>query len=259
MAEREKTGTMIVTGGSRGIGAAVIAGAGASRLPDLFQLWRGCGGRRTRRRGCGRGQGGDPRPSRPIWAARTGSWRCLPPVTRAYGARPDVLINNAGITGKLTRVADMGGPGENYPGDEYQRARLIFLRRARGDPPDVDAHAAARGGSIVNVSLACRPRCSGGPGRVTCITGASKGATDTMTLGMSKEVGGRVASASTRCAPGPDRDGYPCAGRGRAGPGRSADEPGCVRWAAPAVRREVGAHHPVAGRAGFVLCQRRPA
>ncbi|HMB10382.1 SDR family oxidoreductase [Saliniramus sp.] len=181
MAERQKTGTMIVTGGSRGIGAAVIAGAARAGYRICFSYGADQAGA-ERVVADAEGAGARITAVKADMGTEEGVMDLFSACDAAYGA-PDVLINNAGITGKMTRVADMEA-------SEITRVMNInvmgYFLAAREAIRRMSTQRGGRGGSIVNVSS--RAAVLGGPGEFVHY-GASKGATDTMTLGMSKELG----------------------------------------------------------------------
>ncbi|HYN13367.1 MAG TPA: SDR family oxidoreductase [Burkholderiales bacterium] len=94
----------------------------------------------------------------------------------------DVLVNNAGITGKVGRLAEL--PGETL--EEILRINVTgaFLA-SREAVRRMSTKHGGRGGAIVNVSSGASR--TGSPG-VWIHYAASKGALDTLTIGLAKEV-----------------------------------------------------------------------
>jgi NAD(P)-dependent dehydrogenase (short-subunit alcohol dehydrogenase family) len=95
-----------------------------------------------------------------------------------------VLVNNAGVTGPVCRLADLK-VGEL---EEVVRVNIngAFLASREAVKRMSKRHGGA-GGSIVNVSSGAARTGSGG---VWIHYAASKGALDTLTLGLAKEVAG---------------------------------------------------------------------
>jgi NAD(P)-dependent dehydrogenase (short-subunit alcohol dehydrogenase family) len=169
------TGSLIVTGGGRGIGAATARLAAASG-------WDVCVGYRT-----------------DAESAATVVAECRAHGVRALAVAVDVaqesavehlfdqataelgpltgLVNNAGVVGPRSTVADLG----------VDRMRRMFEVNVLG--AFLCARAAVRRmttGSIVNVSS--RASVLGSPGEYVDYA-ASKAAVDTMTLGLARELG----------------------------------------------------------------------
>ena len=179
---------VLVTGGSRGIGAAASLLCAAARLGRRRQLHarRGRGRRRwsprSRRAAAARARG--PRRRR---RRRRRCWRCSRRIDRELPPLGG-LVNNAGVVdiGGPRRRDDVGAPAAHV---RDQRLRQLLLR-ARGDPAHDDqarrrragAHA---GGAIVNVSSAAAKL--GAPGQYVDYA-AAKGAIETFTIGLAKEV-----------------------------------------------------------------------
>ncbi|MFD3516748.1 SDR family oxidoreductase [Streptomyces sp. NPDC058657] len=90
------------------------------------------------------------------------------------------LVNNAGVTGKLSRLADATTEDLRRVLDVNVFGTLLCCRRAARDM------AAHGGGAIVNVSSGAATL--GSPGEYVHYA-ASKAAVDTLTLGLSKELG----------------------------------------------------------------------
>ncbi|MET9359528.1 SDR family oxidoreductase [Streptomyces sp. NPDC006632] len=90
------------------------------------------------------------------------------------------LVNNAGVTGPLGRLADARTEDLRRVMDVNVIGYLLCCRRAARDM------AALGGGAIVNISSAAATL--GGPGDYVHYA-ASKAATDALTIGLSKELG----------------------------------------------------------------------
>src|SRR3954453_18680198 len=165
----------IVTGGSRGIGAAICRRMAAEGHDVVFSYAANAA-----------------RAQETAAAVRSAGVRCEA-LQADVASREDVdalfdaaaslgvvtgLVNNAGITGPVGRLVDVD-PGEfarlwavNLTGV------LLCCRRA--------AQVMAPGGSIVNLPSGAATL--GGPGEYVHYA-ASKGAVDTITIGLSKELG----------------------------------------------------------------------
>lgn len=166
----------VVTGGSRGIGAAtcerlaadghdIVLGyrADAEAAERVAERVRAAGRR------CVTFQG-DTASEEDVEALFDAA-RSLGPVTG--------LVNNAGITGPVGRLADVDAAGIRRMLDVNVLGCLLCARRAARD-------MAGRGGAIVNVSSGAATL--GSPGEYVHYA-ASKAAVDTITIGLSKELG----------------------------------------------------------------------
>lgn len=97
---------------------------------------------------------------------------------------PDVLVNNAGILEKQKRLEDMNAERIDRVFATNVRGAFLCAREA---VKRMSTRHGGKGGSIVNVSsIASR---LGGPNEYVDYA-ASKGAIDTMTIGLAKEVAG---------------------------------------------------------------------
>jgi NAD(P)-dependent dehydrogenase (short-subunit alcohol dehydrogenase family) len=172
--------TLIVTGGSRGIGAAVCVAAAGAGWDVVVDYVRDAGaaadvvGRITSSGGNALAVQADVRDSAGVEAlfAAADAWRG--PLTG--------LVNNAGISGGLARV------------DEVSEQALREVLEVNVAGPFLCAGAAVRrmstrhggaGGAIVNISS--RAAELGGPGEYVHYA-ASKAAIDTLTVGLAREV-----------------------------------------------------------------------
>lgn len=173
--------TMIVTGGSRGIGAAVIALAVEAGYRICFSYGADTRGAESVSAAAQKA-GAEILAIKADMGTEEGVMALFAACDARFGA-PDVLVNNAGVTGKVTRVADMAA-------DEIQRVMAInvfgYFIAAREAVRRMSTARGGRGGAIVNISS--RAAVLGGPGEFVHY-GASKGATDTMTIGLAREVG----------------------------------------------------------------------
>lgn len=173
--------TMIVTGGSRGIGAAVIALAVEQGYRICFSYGADARGAESVS-AAAQQAGAEIHAIKADMGTEEGVMALFAACDTRFGA-PDVLINNAGVTGKVTRVADMEA-------DEIQRVMAInvfgYFIASREAVRRMSTTRGGRGGAIVNISS--RAAVLGGPGEFVHY-GASKGATDTMTIGLAREVG----------------------------------------------------------------------
>jgi NAD(P)-dependent dehydrogenase (short-subunit alcohol dehydrogenase family) len=174
------TKTMLVTGGSRGIGAATVLAAAKLGYDVAFTFKSNASAARD-----------------VAWQVQTMGRQCLtiqldvasePDALRAFDeieaefGRLDCLVNNAGIVDVAARV------------DEMSVARLEQMFATNIIGPFIYAREAVkrmstakggRGGSIINISSAAAR--IGSPGQYVDYA-ASKGAIDTFTLGLAKEV-----------------------------------------------------------------------
>jgi NAD(P)-dependent dehydrogenase (short-subunit alcohol dehydrogenase family) len=172
--------TLVVTGGSRGIGAAVCSAAAAAgwdvvvdyardeaAAADVVRRIHGTGGHGLAVRADVR----DPDAVEALFAAAD-TWRG--PVTG--------LVNNAGISGGFARVDELGSQAladvlaVNVAGPFHCAGAAVRRMSTR--------HGGS-GGAIVNVSS--RAAVLGSPGEWVHYA-ATKGALDTMTVGLAREV-----------------------------------------------------------------------
>lgn len=170
--------TLVVTGGSRGIGAAVVrlaveAGYAAyftyvdraDAAEALVEALRQAGGRAA----CGRADVGDPAAAEAVLEAAEAA---LGPVTH--------LVNNAGITGRLGRFEDTSLETLRRVLDVNVLGTMLFcqqaVRRWRRD---------ARPGVIVNLSSIAATL--GSPGEYVHYA-AGKAAVEGLTVGLAREV-----------------------------------------------------------------------
>ena len=168
--------TILVTGGSRGIGRAccVVAARRGWRIGinyagneaaarDTLAAVRDAGGQ-------GMVLAGD--------VSREADVTAMFAATVAAFGPLDGLVNNAGIVAPGSKLADMDVARMRRMFDVNILGAFLCAREA--------ARLMARGGSIVNISSAAARL--GGPGEYVDYA-ASKGAIDTMTIGLAKELG----------------------------------------------------------------------
>lgn len=172
---------MIVTGGSRGIGAATVRLAVRHGHAVCFS-YLGSAGHASALVSELEAGGGRVLAVQADMASEAGVCALFEACDQAFGA-PDSLVNNAGITGPVRRVADIDTDTLRAVFDLnvsgcFLAAREAIRRmsRARG----------GRGGAIVNVSS--RAAQLGGSGEWVHYA-ASKGAVDTLTIGLARELG----------------------------------------------------------------------
>ncbi|WP_369381741.1 SDR family NAD(P)-dependent oxidoreductase [Streptomyces sp. cg36] len=165
----------VVTGGGRGIGAAVCARL-AAEGHDVVVGYRGDAGAAEavaeQVRGAGRralAVRADTADERSVEALFDAAAE-LGPVTG--------LVNNAGVSGPNGRLADADAAGMRRAIDVNVLGYLLCARRAVRE-------MAGRGGSIVNISSAAATL--GSPGQYVHYA-ATKAAVDAMTVGLAKEV-----------------------------------------------------------------------
>lgn len=171
---------MLVTGGGRGIGAAVVALA-ATQGFDIALTHAGNAARAEATADAARAAGAQVL----VMASDAGDPAAIAEAFAAVDARfgrLDALVCNAGITGPTGRVADVD------PGVWAEVFRINVLGVAAACAQGVRRMSTARGGpggAIVIVSS--RASGIGGAGEWVHYA-ASKGAIDTLTMGLAREV-----------------------------------------------------------------------
>src|SRR5579884_2142251 len=171
-------GTVLVTGASRGIGAAAadaLARAGAARVLIHYGSYRE-GAEKTLAAVRGHGADGD------LLEGDLGSAEGIRAFTdhlRAHASRVDVLVNNAGSMLKRARLAE-------YTEDLYDRVMNLNVKSVLFITQAIVPYMIERGrGAIVNVS-SISARTGGGPGSM--VYSAAKAAISTLTKGLAKEL-----------------------------------------------------------------------
>ena len=171
---------MLVTGGGRGIGAAVVRLA-AGRGYDVCLTYLGDAARAEETAAAARDAGARALALRADVADPAARERCFASLDAEFG-RLDALVNNAGITGSAGRLADT--PDAVW--EAVMRTNVLGLAAcSREAVRRMSTAKGGRGGAIVNLSS--RASTLGGPGEWIHYA-ASKGAVDTFTVGLSKEV-----------------------------------------------------------------------
>jgi NAD(P)-dependent dehydrogenase (short-subunit alcohol dehydrogenase family) len=171
---------MLVTGASRGIGAA-IARAAAVQHFDLVLNHSSSAGPTEDLAGELRAMGSRARSVRADVSDEAQVLHLFQEIDRSFGGL-DVLVNNAGIA---------GGYGPLDTVDESMLARLWAVNVtgpflcAREAAARMRTDRGGRGGAIVNISS--KAAVLGGSGEWVHYA-ASKGAVDTMTVGLAKEL-----------------------------------------------------------------------
>jgi glucose 1-dehydrogenase len=168
----------IVTGGSRGIGAATCLRL-ASEGHDLVLGYLHSTEAAEETAAAVRAAGARCVTVRGDTACEADVERLFDTAVRELGPVSG-LVNNAGVTGPLTRFADAGTADMRRVLDVNVLGPLLCCRRAARDM------AANGGGAIVNVSSGAATL--GSPGEFVHYA-ASKAAVDTLTVGLSKELG----------------------------------------------------------------------
>ena len=173
-------GVMVVTGGGRGIGAAT-ARLGAERGYAVAINYRGSKEQAEALAAEIANGGGRAIAVQGDVAKEADAVRLFEAVDRELGP-VTALVNNAGITGPTRRVADL----------DYETLRSVLdinvigsFLCAREAVRRMSTARGGRGGAIVNISS--RASEIGGGGEFV-IYGASKGAIDTFTVGLAREV-----------------------------------------------------------------------
>ncbi len=172
---------MIVTGASRGIGAATVQLAAKAGYAICFSY--GADQESAKKVVAQAEQAGAKVLAvQADMATEEGVMKLFAACDEAFG-KPDVLVNNAGITGGISRLADLTA-------DDLRRVLDInilgYFIASREAVRRMSTALGGKGGAIVNVSS--RAAVLGGPGEFVHY-GASKGATDTLTIGLAREVG----------------------------------------------------------------------
>ena len=196
--------TILVSGGSRGIGAATAVMA-AGRGANVFVNYRSNDAAAKSVVAACHDAGGRAEALAGDVSDEDDVLALFAACSAAFGA-PDCLVNNAGILHQLDRV-------ENYTAErifEVVNVNIVGAFLCACEAVRVmSTTRGGRGGTIVNVSSAASPS---GVRVSTSTTRRPKGAMDTMTIGLSKEVAAEGHPRERRPS-GPDRDRHP--------PGRS--------------------------------------
>ncbi len=240
----------LITGASRGIGAAIARLAGASGYAVAVNYAKDRTGAEAVVAEIER-QGGSARAIQADVSIEADVVRLFAEAARLGPLA--ALVNNAGITGRLGRVDEL--TAESLRGVLDVNVFGAFLC-AREAVRRMSTRRGGSGGAIVNISS--RTAELGGAGEWVCY-GASKGAIDTLTVGLAREVAaegirvnavvpGIIATGLHAAAGVPDRPAQlaPSIPMGRAG--TPEEVAACVLWLlSPAASYVSGAILPVAG------------
>jgi NAD(P)-dependent dehydrogenase (short-subunit alcohol dehydrogenase family) len=180
MTSKEELGTLIVTGASRGIGAAVATLAGKRGYAVAVNFFTGEG--EARRvvedivAGGGRGVGirADVAQEEDIVRMFTTAERDLGPIR--------ALVNNAGVTGGFARVEEVSREAIDKVFAVNVAGAMLCAREA---VRRMSTRRGGTGGAIVNISS--RAAHTGAPGEWVHYA-ATKGAIDSFTIGLAREV-----------------------------------------------------------------------
>lgn len=251
MSETTRNPVMIVTGGSKGIGAAISRAAGAAGYRVALTYKHDAEGAEAVGRDIERA-GGKALVVKADVAVEADIVALFETVDAAFGA-PDVLVNNAGGVGRLGRVEAI---------EAAMLAELLAINVTgtflccREAVRRMSTRSGGRGGVIVNLSSLAATL--GGAGEWVHYA-ATKGAIDSLTIGLAREVGaegirvvavapGLIETGLHAAAGAPDRlsrlgPGVPL---GRAG--KASEVAAAVMWlASPAAAYITAAIVPVGG------------
>jgi NAD(P)-dependent dehydrogenase (short-subunit alcohol dehydrogenase family) len=171
---------MIVTGGSRGIGAATVLLAARHGYSVCFSYADNTA-RAQQVVASAKALGANALAVQADMATEAGVLNLFERCDQAFGA-PDVLVNNAGRTGPFRRVADIDVQTLR---DVFDLNLVGYFLASREAIRRMSTTRGGRGGAIVNVSS--RAAALGGAGEWVHYA-ASKGGTDTLTIGLAREV-----------------------------------------------------------------------
>ena len=181
--------TVVVTGGSRGIGASICRLLGA----DGWNVVVNFAGRADAAEAVVRdveASGGQALPVRADVALKADVDRLFAAGDEAFG-RLDALVNNAGVIGRRGRFEALDGPVM----EEVLAVNVLgCMLCALAAIPRLSTRHGGRGGSIVNISSG--NAVSGGPGE-SVLYSVSKGAVNSLTIGLSQELAGEGVRVNT--------------------------------------------------------------
>ena len=175
------TGVMVVTGAARGIGHAVAAEAGRQGYAVCINYVRSKGPAEALAAKICEGNGKAIAVGADV-SKRADVERLFATVDRELGP-VTALVNNAGIVGGMHRVDAIS---EQALRETFETNVYSFFYCAAEAIRRMSTAKGGKGGTIINISSAAA-RHGGLPAEVHY--GASKGAIDTMTVGLAKEVG----------------------------------------------------------------------
>jgi 3-oxoacyl-[acyl-carrier protein] reductase len=200
MSERSELGgkVAIVTGASKGIGAAIAKGLGAAGAAVAVNY-------ASSKEGADRvvaeitGKGGKAIAVQGDVAKAADVKRIFAETKKAFGA-PDVLVNNAGIYAF--------GPLENVTEDEFHREFNTNVLGPILTIQEALKHFGPDGGSVINISSVAST--SAPPNSV--VYSATKGAVDSISRVLGKELGARNIRVNTIAPGGVETEGVHSAG-----------------------------------------------
>jgi NAD(P)-dependent dehydrogenase (short-subunit alcohol dehydrogenase family) len=176
----DKQGALIVTGASRGIGAAIAKLAGAQGFPVIINFVRNKNAAEKTVQEIA-AAGGQAHSVQGNVGREEDVLRIFEAADREFGY-VQALVNNAGVTGGLARLEAMQSP------EALEMLRVNILGTmlcSREAVKRMSTARGGRGGAIVNISsLAAR---TGGSGEWVHYA-ASKGAVNSFTIGLAREV-----------------------------------------------------------------------
>jgi len=176
------TGVMLITGASRGIGAA-IARLGAVRGYDLCINYANAADRAEQVADEVRGLGVRAITFKADTSCEEDVIAMFEAIDRELG-QVSAVVNNAGITGGFSRVDEVDADMLRRIMDVNVTGCFLVAREA---VKRMSTRHGGTGGAIVNVSSGAS--ITGSPGEYVHYA-ASKGALDTMTIGLAREVAG---------------------------------------------------------------------
>jgi len=174
------TQTILITGGGRGIGAAIAVAAARAGF-DVGLSYKREGGRAEKVVGEIKALGRKAFALQSDVAREDEVLALFARMDRELGPL-DALVNNAGITGRAARVQDVDAAAVNEVLAANVTGSFLCAREA---VKRMSTRQGGRGGAIVNISSAAARH--GSPGEYVHYA-ASKGAIDTFTVGLAKEV-----------------------------------------------------------------------
>lgn len=171
---------VLITGGSRGIGAAT-ARLAAARGYNICLNYLGDEAAATRVVEACRAAGATAHAVKGDMAVEADIARLFAESDARFG-RLDALVNNAGITGKASRLDEAASEGIREVIDLNVTGAILVAREA---VKRLSTRHGRPGGAIVNISS--RAPAIGSPGEYVWYA-ASKGAIDAFTLGLAREL-----------------------------------------------------------------------
>ena len=172
---------MLITGGSRGIGAACVARAAEAGHDVCFSYVQNSDAADLVRAGC-EARGATAVAVKADVSSEEDVLRLFDTCERELGV-PNAFVNNAGVLGIQGELADFTAERIRWTVDVNVTGALLCMREAARR---MSTDRGGAGGSITNVSS--RASTLGSPFEYVDY-GATKGAIDAATIGLSKELG----------------------------------------------------------------------